>query len=677
MHLIHVYIQEYRNYKDASISFDSRYEVTFSEGRLAIAKGNSDAALGYIRDGRVDSLHLIVGKTGSGKTNLLQLIGERHDNRSHDAWAGEGGSYFFLYHLEGEEFFLETCGLGIAQFPVEERIEDPTVPAGYDDNISRLQSLRTIRFVLTEDLEAGCPVSDFMEIREFGRDIKPIENPVRDTAFILNAFDVHSFPKPIYEDDRSLSGGEGSGSWIDRLIVPYHRASLWSTCDCIRQYLSDVEPGEFKKQAAFVLTTHNFAERYPLKLSNALDEEYWTFWERERDARYASFDREAAARSKRHQGRKKRKKLTNKQMFIHDLWTDYAKYLRKWVEKILSYNAEEEISEDYLDSSGTQDVFQEFVDYYTAKEYGEDFDPSELPDGVGLSIVKRCIWLAEYIDRIDARDPHGVLWQACDDIKDICDFLNKLDDKYFVAVDRLEVPIVDMTKKRYKRLFEDLFERMEQYVPDDSGIFTSDLLPYELTCLSTGEHQYARVLGVIEDFLKMAVSDRSGNRSPCDKIVLLDEPEAYMHPELARQFLSRLFQLTQKYSSDSTVQVIIGTHSPLLVSDVFSEEVTRLDIDKETGLSIVRNGAGRECFGANIHTILADGFFLDYTIGEDSRVQLQSLYDRLKRCVSERGKSGARDDSFIESVKVITPRIGDEFIRAAFESQLGMLEDGR
>ncbi len=52
-----------------------------------------------------------------------------------------------------------------------------------------------------------------------------------------------------------------------------------------------------------------------------------------------------------------------------------------------------------------------------------------LPDGEKLSIVKRCIWLAEYIDRKDTGDPHGLLWQIMDDVRDIGNFLSKLDEK--------------------------------------------------------------------------------------------------------------------------------------------------------------------------------------------------------------------------------------------------------
>lgn len=402
------------------------------------------------------------------------------------------------------------------------------------------------------------------------------------------------------------------------------------------------------------------------------------------DEKLAGIDKDSDIRYQKYTKYKAKKKLSYKQMFIHDLWTDYAEYLRKWIDNILSYKAEETIPEDRLDYSGTRDVYQEFIDYYTDKEYREDIDPSILPDGQKMTIVKRCMWLAEYIDREDNGDPHGVLWQIVDDIKDIGKFLSQIDDKYFVSYDKVEIPLVDMTKPEYKELFADLFERMEQYHPDDSGIFTAELLPYELTCLSTGEYQYAKVLGAITDYLKIHFRNSKNEKISCDKIILLDEPEAYMHPELARMFLSLLFRLTERYTNEGTIQIIIGTHSPLFMSDVFPEEVTRLDIDKRTGYALVNNGRLKEYYGANIHTILADGFFLDYTIGEESRKQLQELYDKLKRYVAMGRMRDAEldehytdnvDADFISIVRKITPRIGDEFIRMAFENQLQMIED--
>lgn len=139
-----------------------------------------------------------------------------------------------------------------------------------------------------------------------------------------------------------------------------------------------------------------------------------------------------------------------------------------------------------------------------------------------MSIVRRCTWLAEYIDRAGDGDPQGLLWQIIGDIKDIAGFLEKLDDRYF-TVDTCSIPVVDMERPEYQEVFDDLFERMEQYRPDDAGIFTECLLPYEFTRLSTGEYQYAKVLGGMEDYLKLSFSDRT-NRG-LDKIILMDEPE--------------------------------------------------------------------------------------------------------------------------------------------------------
>lgn len=155
--------------------------------------------------------------------------------------------------------------------------------------------------------------------------------------------------------------------------------------------------------------------------------------------------------------------------------------------------------------------------------------------------------------------PHGLIWQTVSDIKDIGDILNQLDDKYFTN-DEFVMPIEDIFTEKNRILMEDLFERMGQYQPDDIGIFTSDLLPYHFSCISSGEFQYAKVLGGIEEFCyKLKVNDKKPN-----VIYLLDEPETYMHPELCRCFLSRLDRFLQAREADTYVQIIISTHSPML-----------------------------------------------------------------------------------------------------------------
>lgn len=662
MILIYAYIKKYRNYTEQEICFDSNYHVEFLNGRLSITfRGMNETGGLFQRGKKPENLHLLVGKTGSGKTNLLQLIGATHDTRSQRKWDGEEDSYFLLYKVNEKEFFLEICDVDILQFPAKKFQEDKTLPASIKENARRIDTLRTVRFSTGRPLKPGETVTMFKELKEY--DCRPdISNlPALDTALVINCYDIHAFIRPPYPDEKDMYDIQ-SGSWLTRMIMPYHRTSLWQVCSYIRDYLTNMEPGDGKRKVSFVLSTHNFAEQYPLQLPEAVEREYWTFYEIKQDEKRAVYDEDARKRMNR---RKKKQDYTNKQMFIHDLWTDYAKYLRKWAEKIQNYTAREQIPKANLDASGTKDVYQEFLDYYAEKEYGENIDVSELPDGKQLSIVKRCTWLAEYIDRKDTGNPHGLLWQIISDIKDIADFLSKLDEKYF-TIDTCTVPVVDMVTPKYREIFEDLFERMEQYRPDDAGIFTESLLPYELTCLSTGEYQYAKVLGGMEDYLKIFAWN-GRKKKTFDKIILLDEPEAYMHPELARQFIARLYDIIGKYKDSATVQVIISTHSPFMLSDVLPQEITRLDIDRESGNAIVKNGSDREYFGANIHTILADGFFLDYTIGEYSRNFLQDTYKKLETCLQQPEDNDKERLEFLAAVEKMVPHIGDRLIRRAFE----------
>ena len=671
MILIYAYIRKFKNYVEQEIIFDHTYKVSFQDGKLAIGYCGEDVVKAALRAGqKPDNVHLVVGKTGSGKTNLLQLIGMKYDVRHHRKWVGEDDSYFLLYKVSDTEFFMELCDVEIEQFPVGARYQDETMPERIRANAERTRSLRTVRFGVKKSPVPGEMVTQFERITEYGYKESLTKEKARDMAFVINCYDKHAFIKPPYPEEKE-NGLDSRDSWLGRLVYPYDRTSLWRVCDYIREYLIRMEPGDAKRQTSLVLSARNFSDQYPIQLPSGLETEYWTFAGWKRDELMAEYDEEARARLAK---RKKRRDLSNKQMFIHDLWTDYAIYLRKWVERIHSY--QEEIPKENLDSTGMFDVYQEFIDYYAGKEYKDGIDPTILPDGMQMSIVKRCIWLAQYIDRAGGGDPHGLLWQIMDDLKDIGKYLDRLDDRYF-TIDTCTIPVMDMEKKRYKQLFENMFDCMEQYIPDDAGIFTRELLPYSFTHLSTGEYQYAKVLGGLEEYLNISFSN--GSRKYMDTIILLDEPEAYMHPELARQFVRKLYEIMRQYHDERTIQVIIGTHSPFMVSDVLASDITRLDIDRQSGNAVVNNGSQKAYFGANIHTILADGFFLDYSIGEFSRQYLQDAYMRLNGYLEKIEKEGngniltEAEQNDVHVMKLLTPQIGDRLIQRVFEIALEQL----
>ncbi len=657
MILTSIYIQRYKNYTNQHIAIDKTYSVSLKDGYLAIKYHGEFQPEILKAERKIDNLHLFVGKTGSGKTNLLQLIGMKQETRTHRMWDGEDDAYFLLYRVNETEFYMEICNMEIKQFSEPKRSVDKSMPGQLRKQAQRMDRVQTVYFSIDKSLQKGEEAIKFQQ-----KDKEQWKN-IGNETLILNCYDIHSFLKPPYEDSRENTIDTGY-CWISRSISPYHRTSLWYLCDYIHDYMEHVEAGILKKNVSLVLSTHNFAEKYPLKLSPEIAAEYWTYWGRKRAEGLEYYKKKKPVN-------KSKKSVSNKQMFIHDLWADYGHYLRKWVAKIQNYNAMEAKGEKKSQKSLQEDrIHNTLFKAMWGYDPQPDINKKKLPDGRKMSIVDRCMCLAEYIDYADSGRNPGLVWQILDDVKDITKFLSKLDDKYF-TMENCTILVKDIYLPKYKLLFHDMFERMEQYIPDNAGIFTECLLPYEFTHMSTGEYQYAKVLGGIEEGLKIFTKDTKD----LDKIILLDEPDAYMHPELARQFISRLQGIVEKYQGNHTTQVIIGTHSPFIVTDVLPQEITRLNINEETGEAMVMELSEKAYFGANLFTVFADSFFLDYTIGEYSRSFLQKQFTKLQKLAEQAEELSEEEWKYVVSIKDFLPHIGDALIQRAFESVLNVWSD--
>jgi len=639
MRLIYCYIKKFRNILSQEVYFSDRYKISFN-GSLRIFHNNPNLAKEAIyKNSELKNLHILVGKTGAGKTNILQLIGMPRKIRLENS--EEDDSYFLLYE-DNTKFIIELFNITITDFPKKNN--------SYRKELSNFPERIQIYFKLEDSMkmfqffcdESGMPVK-----------IEAVEFENTDQTFIFNGFDRNAFAACSYSDEREDGISDGA-NWIARYVSPYHRTALFFSCQYLKEYIDGFAEENVKRKAALKIRRDNWADALKIHLDDSLMEsDYWLF------ATKLCKDEENRILGK---GKSNVKRPSVKNQFVHDLLTDYAIYLRKWISYIESYG-EEEIPENRIDYSGTKDVFQEYLDY--DKEYGNKFDITMTPDYKKMSIVKRLEWLAQYIDRKGDGVAHGLVWQIFTDIKDIGNILNKFDDKYFTN-DMFTLPIEEMYTKKNKPLVEDLFERMMQYRPDDTGIFTKELLPYQFSCISSGEWQYAKVLGGLEEYcVKLSLE---GNRKP-NLIYLMDEPETYMHPELCRKFLFYTDRLLRKRKGNAQMQLIISTHSPFMLSDVLPGQVTRFDVDKN-GYCIVKNNSNKEYFGANIHTILSDGFFLDYTIGEYARTFLQKKFNWLQE-ISKQDTLSDIEKQKLDELSAIIPHISDDMIRRLFEKNGG------
>lgn len=613
MKLIYCYIEHFRNIENQDVSLSDEFDCRYRDSKIFIEKREKNPLMDYINDnGFMSNLRIIVGKTGSGKTNFLQLIGMDWWNRKSTA---DGDAYLLLYKMHNEnDFFVEEVGLGnktraycfTYDFDKHEILK--YIPAAYDDH---------------ED------------------------------TYIINAFDRYAFASCPYDNVRQEQMFDNN-QFIPRKITQYGKSSVSMECEFLKEYLSHFSEKSIKRRASFVIGWKNWQNKIQSDLDEKLiKREYWTYKDRAEEQRDKNFRNGQYNKPIEYD-----KKSTPKSRFIHDLMVDFAIYLRKWAELV-----EYEFPEKYYPYTG--------IVYDLGIE-----DPRELPDGKKMGILKRIDWLCQYIDyhTDEITSNRGLVWQIGSDIRDLFHLLGKMDDKYFTDTE-FTIPVMDIDVNG-KTVMRDVFERMEQYRPDQIGVFTECLLPYHWSYVSSGEYQYAKIWGVLEEYgvrVKMMTQGQKYSEAiQPNLILLLDEPENYMHPEMCRTFIRNLNVLLSKRNPNAELQVLISTHSPFMLSDVMASQVIKMDYD-ENGKCVISESE-KPYYAANIHSIMADGFFLEYTIGEQARIFLEDKFKLLQRltCMNRNLSSSEKEE--LTMIRSLIPNIGDALIRHCFCMMLEKLK---
>ena len=121
-------------------------------------------------------------------------------------------------------------------------------------------------------------------------------------------------------------------------------------------------------------------------------------------------------------------------------------------------------------------------------------------------------------------------------------------------------------------------------------------------------------------------------RTKCDSLLLfMDEADLTLHPEWQRRLVLILTAyLPQLFPADCVkdMQVILSTHSPLLLGDIPGENITYLPSKQKPDKTRTLPG---ETFGQNIHTILKESFFLENgTVGAFAAKRINYIAERLE-----------------------------------------------
>jgi len=135
--------------------------------------------------------------------------------------------------------------------------------------------------------------------------------------------------------------------------------------------------------------------------------------------------------------------------------------------------------------------------------------------------------------------------------------------------------------------------------------------------------------------------------------LIMEEIELYYHPEYQRKFFSRLLDLIKRaeLGNIQNISIVFVTHSPFILSDIPKSNVLFL---KE---GMPKDIMQENTFGANIHTLLKNGFFMpNLPIGEFAYGKINKLFGKLN--------SGELDpDNDLDEIYQEILLVGEPFLR--------------
>jgi predicted ATPase len=187
---------------------------------------------------------------------------------------------------------------------------------------------------------------------------------------------------------------------------------------------------------------------------------------------------------------------------------------------------------------------------------------------------------------------------------------------------------------------------------------SSNVKPIRLSELSSGEQQMIFNINTITYHLynlqsvhsdeaivskKKEKKDNKVERFPYKNIaIILDEIEIYYHPDMQRELTSKILIALENIKEKGekgieSIHIIYLTHSPFILSDIPSSNILRLVEGKVKTIE-------QQTFGANIHDLLANEFFLkkgfmgEFAKNEINRVIETLNYMRLSNLREEKQK---------------------------------------
>ena len=214
--------------------------------------------------------------------------------------------------------------------------------------------------------------------------------------------------------------------------------------------------------------------------------------------------------------------------------------------------------------------------------------------------------ILNYLRFIDYTDSIKLIDEQKIPIKSISDFIaNIKNEKKYSQIGSIE-------------LFPPSIFNIDILLKTNNGKLT------EFKKLSSGEKQMIySVSSILYHLSNLDSVKTTATKTAYDNInIILEEIELYFHPEMQRNFINHILNSISgiELNNIKTINFCFVSHSPFILSDIPYHNIMFLENEQNEAIQLF---VEKSTFGANIHDLLKDGFFMNKgSIGEFAKKKI-------------------------------------------------------
>lgn len=644
MELIYLYIKQCENvFENVEFNFSSNYIATMKNNELLV-KENQNTVKNYYGN-NVNSVSMFLGKNGMGKSTLLDILGMNREDRINETYIRRKGeyevksSYFILYHLYDDYFAFE--------FVDESFLEGKDKISNIDMENEKVQSaLYKVPMGNIFELEGGVfkyrgnIITQWLENHDCKKKIEyayitsdkynnRISNRHREYS------DEYTFERRYYIEGNNYEHLYKYFIYLKEINndMLQEKNIVIENCIKIEDHILDKEKekGDYLQERKKELDKlFNLKSHIEIQMERKILRK-----EPQKDLRSV------------------------KEQFLHTFYAQAIEFY--FLEQLVGWSEVDGLAIDV----GTTIPSLEDI-----KNEINDLD-NKLRDEVIHGLSKTINFQYEYallryiiennrnangdidlksvliytLNRVEIAANSNINIFDLNAMLKIIPLLEELPECYFESKKKIKIRCdVNKPDKKIIELLKiyDYCYNIRNHENGSNCIY--QLLNIELPKMSEGQRVF---LDIVSKSVSAIYTVQEGD----SLVLLIDEPDRALHPELARQFLNTLLENINK-CKDRNIQIIISSHSPFIVTDILPENVYAIDM--ENGHRKIVNN--KDTYATNIYYLLMDSFMLENTFGEYSYRQLK----KIMKLLNEPNKIGLEQMKWIGK---IIDRIGEKTVK--------------